>query len=392
MKLRIDNQPIQHNAGLLRGLTVGRGLELAAVLKSAFARPEIAAALVAGGIRRFYLSNPASLPALSAVPRHDRALIGLPRQADIADIPKVFGLSLQSDLSKVDALERAASAAETPHGVLLAVDLGDRREGLLPEEVAGFAAKLAQRRRQPLFLEGLLVNYACASGFLPAVDHFAAISNLVRRVEDITGDRLGTVSIGGSVALDFLLEDVDYGRVNEMRSGEALLLGVITNARRPIPGLNPDAFIFSGEVLESKARHISAGGRRGLDAMNSEPRIGPEGLRHRVLVDFGSHHTAVHSLSPRMSGLQVVTASGEYTILDATALSVPPRVGDTIDFTLDYASLSAALLSPLVETEMVPYAAQAEDGVAPAHDRSRRRRSAKTRPQTGGRAIVGVRA
>ena len=94
--------------------------------------------------------------------------------------------------------------------------------------------------------------------------------------------------------------------------------------------------------------------------MNQPPQIGQQGQRHRLLADFGALHTAVRGLTPMDDGLEIVTATGEYAVLDATALASPPRVGDRICFRPDYAALAMALLSPLVDVEIA--AGDAEDG------------------------------
>jgi len=148
-----------------------------------------------------------------------------------------------------------------------------------------------------------------------------------------------------------------------MRGGEAFLLGTITNARRTVPGLNPNAFVISGEVLEAKTRPIVAPEATGLDAMNQRPLIGPEGQRHRLLADFGALHTAVRGLSPIDDGLEIVTATGEYTVLDATNLDPPPKVGDRISFRPDYAALAVALLSPLVDVEFASIGPEQGEGM-----------------------------
>ncbi len=383
MRLGIDTGPIQKNARYLQRLAAGRGLDIAGVVKGGAARHDIAAALAAGGIRRFYFSGMAELRDMGFIPRENRVLLRIPRVAEVSDIPRAFGTSLQSDMARIEALARAASAAGVKHRILLALDLGDRREGLLPEEIRSFVAALSGRLGKALALEGVLVNFACCTGFLPRPHHFKAISGIARDIEAITGAPLNTLSIGGSVVLDYLLDRVDFGRVTEMRSGEALLLGTITNARKRMPGLDPNAFVFSGEVLEAKTRPIAAGGARGLDAMNKAPRIGPEGLRHRLLTDFGSLHTAVEGLQPLQKGLEIVTASSEYTVVDATARMPRPKTGDRIDFRPDYAALAVALLSPLVEVTAL-------NGFSRSPPRSRTARH--TRPLRGQAHTVPLRA
>ena len=85
-----------------------------------------------------------------------------------------------------------------------------------------------------------------------------------------SGTRLAVVSGGNSASLGWALSSADVGRVNELRLGEAILLG--TRPARPrarSPGCVTDAFHLVAEVIEVKTKpgrpwgDLGPGGVRG---------------------------------------------------------------------------------------------------------------------------------
>jgi predicted amino acid racemase len=80
------------------------------------------------------------------------------------------------------------------------------------------------------------------------------LSALADEVERACGCRLETVSGGNSASLPWALGPSKVGRVNDLRLGEAILLGVEPVSGHPIDGLFTDAFTVFAEVIESKTK------------------------------------------------------------------------------------------------------------------------------------------
>src|SRR5665811_827377 len=106
-------------------------------------------------------------------------------------------------------------AAESPAEILLTVDLGDRREGVLPDAAPAVAAAIAGL--PGIALAGISVNFACLSGQLPTQDLF-------RQAEDVLGACAAfcvaepLLSLGGTCVLQHL--DGYHPRFrSEIRSG-----------------------------------------------------------------------------------------------------------------------------------------------------------------------------
>jgi predicted amino acid racemase len=172
--------------------------------------------------------------------------------------------SLNSEPVVIAALSDAALACERVHGVVLMVELGDLREGILPADLT--AAATATMALPGVELIGIGTNLACQSGVVPDERNMAELSALASSLEADLGRTLTIVSGGNSASLGWALGASDVGRVNHLRIGEAILLGCDPLDRTPIEGLRTDAFTLVAEVIEAKAKPSLAWGSLGETA------------------------------------------------------------------------------------------------------------------------------
>jgi len=85
------------------------------------------------------------------------------------------------------------------------------------------------------------------------------------------GISLDVVSGGNSANLNWALTTDDVGRIDELRLGEAILLGVDPLYRTPIPGLHTDAFTLTAEVIEVAMKPSQPWGDRAQAACGEAP-------------------------------------------------------------------------------------------------------------------------
>ena len=125
-----------------------------------------------------------------------------------------------------------------------------------------------------------------------------------------------------------------------------------------LDGLKRDAFLLEGELVEIKTKPSLPEGEVGRDAFGSVPVIKDRGSRVRGIVNLGRLDINPGGLRPHRRGIKTVTASSDHMILDLTKAAAH-KVGDSVDFELDYASLVQAMLSPYVRKHVV--------GTGPGH-------------------------
>jgi predicted amino acid racemase len=228
------------------------------------------------------------------------------------------------------------------------VELGDLREGVAADRVIDLAR--AADRHAALELVGLGTNLACQCGVAPDERKMDQLSALADAVEAATGSPLSIVSGGNSANLDWALGAADLGRVDELRLGEALLLGTDPLHRRPIDGLRTDACTLFAEVIEVQDKPAQPWGEVAQAAHGTAaPRPG-NGTIRQALVALGRQDTDPDGLTPP-PGLAILGASSDHLVLDASHHSL--AVGDELGFGLGYGALVRAMTSPYVEHVMV---------------------------------------
>ena len=264
--------------------------------------------------------------------------------------------SLNSEAPALEALSLAAVAAHKVHEVILMVELGDRREGAPPEAIPALSERTMELAG--LKLAGLGANFMCASGVLPSRDKLEQLAQLADAVGRRCGVALRWVSGGNSSTLPLLLDGGIDPRINHLRIGASILLGENPWTGGRLDGLKRDAFLLEGELVELKTKPSLPEGEVGRDAFGNVPAIKDRGDRVRGIVNLGRLDINPAGLRPHRRGIETVTASSDHMILDLTK-SAAHKVGDSVDFELDYSSLVQAMLSPYVRKHVV--------GTGPGH-------------------------
>ena len=329
------------------------GVAITAVTKATCGSSEVARALVDGGVTALGDSRLANLVRLRtggiAAPLW---LLRSPTPEQAAETVAVADVSLESEVATVAALNGAALAAGRPHGVVIMVELGDLREGVPAEELPAFLAQVADLDH--VRVVGLGTNLTCFGGVMPTSENLGRLVELTAAAERQLGSRL-LVSGGNSSTLWRALSGGGIPeRIDNLRVGESILLGVDTVHRAPIEGLHGDAFIVTAPVIESRVKPSLPSGETAQDAYGNEPVFTDRGLRRRVICALGRQDAPPEGLRPLDPRVEVLGASSDHLICDVHEVEPPPLVGDRLAFVPNYAALVQAFTSPYVEKVFAP--------------------------------------
>ncbi|MCU1498399.1 MAG: Alanine racemase [Acidimicrobiales bacterium] len=342
LEVRLDR--IEHNATTLVERLGARGITVTGVTKATLGSAAVAAALVRSGVAGLGESRIENVEALRrggvVAPI---TLIRAPMPSQVDRVVRHADVSLNTELATLERLSSAAAGQDTVHGVILMVELGDLREGILPADLASIAHCV--RELPHLELRGIGTNLACQSGVAPDARNMAELSALAATIEAATGAPVAIVSGGNSANLGWALSGAPVGRVNDLRLGEAVLLGCDPLDRRPIPGLRTDAFRLVAEVIEAKAKPSLPWGALHQSAFGPTVAATDEGTMSRVIVALGRQDVDPDGLTPP-PGYRILGASSDHLVLDGG--SHVTQVGAELSFTVDYAALLRAMTSPFV--------------------------------------------
>jgi predicted amino acid racemase len=351
-QVTIDLGKIEHNARSVVELCGKHGIEVTGVTKCVCGNPEVARAMLRGGVASIGDSRLENIRRLKAAGVDTPyLLLRLPPLSGVEAVVELTRISLNSELAALEGLSEAASRQGRVHDVILMVDLGDLREGIWPDELPPVARRALGL--PGIRLVGLGTNLACFGGVVPGEDNMNRLVELAEGVERSSGRTLKWISGVNSSGLDLIASGRMPPRVNHARIGEAILLGRETIHRRPWPGTFQDAFVLYAEVLEVKKKPSLPLGERGEDAFGKRPSFEDRGVAARALLNVGREDVDVEGVRPLDQRLRIIGASSGYLVVDVSGAEGGVRVGDELAFSLNYGALLAAMTSEYVKIQPV---------------------------------------
>ena len=347
-RLEIDLDGIARNARTLVDRLSRRGISVTGVTKATLGSPDIARAFLRSGVKGLGDSR------IENIERLRRAGIGAPvtlvrspMPSQVRRVVEHADTSFNTELEVVAALSAAARRAGRTHRVVLMVELGDLREGILPADLHD--AVRATLRLPNIVLEGIGTNLACRSGVVPDRTNMAELSALADALDAAFGRALGgplrRVSGGNSANLGWALGGADRGRVDDLRLGESILLGRDPLHREAIEGLHTDAIRLVAEVIESKEKPSRPWGDVAQGAFGSVGHSPDRGPVRQALLALGRQDVDPDDLYPP-PGISVRGASSDHLVVESGQRRLD--VGAEVTFGLGYGALLRAMTSPFV--------------------------------------------
>lgn len=346
--LTIDLDKIAHNARAITDLCQTHGITVTGVTKAVFGHPEVARAMLRGGVSSIGESRLSSIRGLKqagiAVPC---MLLRLPPFSGVEAVTESAEISLNSELAVLDSLATAARRRGAAHDVIVMVDLGDLREGVWPDDLIPFLRAASQFAG--IRIAGIGTNLSCFGGIIPSEANMARLVDLADEAEQVLRHPLDWISGANSSGLELIAAGRMPARVNHARIGEAILLGRETIRRKPWPGTMQDAFVLHAEVLECKRKPSVPLGERGEDAFGNLPEFEDRGIRSRALLNVGREDVQIEGLTPLAPGVAILGGSSGYLVVDVSKSRQAIKVGDQLAFSVDYGALIAAMTSESVQ-------------------------------------------
>ena len=156
-----------------------------------------------------------------------------------------------------------------------------------------------------------------------------------------------------STTLDSFVEGEMPHRIDNLRIGEAIVLGVSPASRERILGLHTDALVLAAPVIECQVKPSKPVGVCAQDAFGGCPGFEDRGQRRRAICAIGRQDVVPEQLRPLDPRIAVLGASSDHLILDVDDMLVPPRIGDAIEFVPGYSAALALFTSGYVRKEFV---------------------------------------
>ena len=343
-RIEIDLGKIAHNAKTLKKLYGSKGISITGVTKVVCGDPKIADVLVKSGISILADSRIDNIRKMRKAGIQAQFLLQrtpIPSQTEL--VVRYTDVSLNTELSVIKGLSRSAVKQGITHKIILMVELGDLREGLLPSDLENTVKEIIVLKG--IEFVGVGTNLACFGGIEPDEEKMEYLSTIVKNIEEKFGLTLEFVSGGNSANYNWFISTKDIGKINNLRLGESIFLGCETLYRKHIPNLFTDAFTLITEVIESKIKPSVPYGNIHQDAFGNTPKFQDRGQIKRAILGVGLQDVLVSGLTP-MLDIDILGASSDHIIVDAKQIEL--NVGNGVSFNLNYGALLSSMTSPYV--------------------------------------------
>lgn len=343
-RIEMDLDKIAHNAKALKDLYGSKGIDVIGVTKVVCGNPYIANVLVKSGINILADSRIENIRKMrNAGVEAQFLLLRTPCLSQAEAVMKYADISLNTDLDVIKRLSKFAVDYDRSHKIILMVELGDLREGLMPSDLDKTVKQVLELEN--IELVGIGTNLACFGGVKPDDEKMGRLTSIAAGIEENFGLKLEFVSGGNSANYDWFTSTKDVGKINNLRLGESIYLGCETLNRKPISGLHQDAFTLVSEVIESKIKPSVPYGVVCQDAFGNVPGFQDRGQIRRAILGVGLQDVLVSGLTPRID-VEILGASSDHIIVDTKGIDL--KVGDELEFDLNYGALLSVMTSSYV--------------------------------------------
>ncbi|MEG1881935.1 MAG: alanine/ornithine racemase family PLP-dependent enzyme [Clostridia bacterium] len=282
-----------------------------------------------------------------------KILLRLPQKSQIKETVKYADISCNSCIEMLSLLNNEAKKQDKKHGVLLMIDLGDLREGVMYDNLEYIDAYYQQVELcSNLFLAGIGANLTCYGSVLPSNDNMNVLANLANRYEEKYHKKLQIVSGGNSSSL-LLLEKNMPSKINNLRLGESLILGLETAYSTQIPNMFHDCVRLESEIIEVFEKPSYPIGETSINAFGEKMTYIDKGIMKRAILAIGRQDTICDGLTPDDKNISIVGSSSDHLIVDITNSAKSYAVGDKLTFTANYGAILHLFTSKYIKRKYI---------------------------------------
>lgn len=281
----------------------------------------------------------------------------------IPEVVRYADASLNTELSTLHALSSEAVRQEKVHKVVIMIEMGDLREGVMREELIDFYEKVF--RLPGIEVIGLGTNLNCLHGVLPDGDKLIQLS-LYKQIIDLRFNKsIPLVSAGTTVTIPLLLKEQLPVGINHFRVGEALFFGTDLFTGGTIDGMSDRVLELNARIIELSEKPLVPTGELGTNVQGKSAIVSDEDYGKtawRAILDLGYLDVQPDYLVPVDPSVEITDASSDMMILNVGENPSGYQVGDLIRFRLKYMGALSLMSSDYIEKRVVEHHRVGTDG------------------------------
>lgn len=344
--LRINLEKLRKNTQIIVNLCEKRNIKVVGITKVFCAIPEVAETMVKSGVETLGDSRIRNLKKLRHIPV-PKMLLRIPMKSEVEEVVKYADISLNSEIDTIKNLSEEAKKQRKIHEIILMVDLGDLREGILKEDIFSTVEQIV--KLEGIKLRGIGTNLTCYGSVIPTPDILEELVEIKNSINKRFNLDLDIVSGGNSSSLYLVQNGLIPRGITQLRIGEAIVLGRETAFGDKIPHTYDDVFVLEAQIVELKEKPSYPRGILGMDAFGERQVYVDRGIMKRAILGVGKQDVNMNDLIPMDNSIELIGSSSDHLIINVTNSQYPYSVGDVIKFKLRYGGILSCSTSEYVE-------------------------------------------
>lgn len=354
--LEISLKNFDNNVKIIKKYLDERNIILSPTIKGYHGDLNLVKILEENGIKEVCSSRVSQLKKVKEHYDMKTFLLRIPAFSELEDISLYVDTILISEKETAIKLNEILIKHNKKINVIIMQDVGDLREGLMEYDDILSLAKVIENSSN-LNLYGLGVNFNCYGSIGPTINNINLIVGTKKRLEKYFGRKLDILSGGATTSFKLLFENTLNSEVNELRPGEILIKKSYPNDfcdySKYLKEIE-NVFTLKAEIIELNKKPTYPIGEIAVDGFGTTQNYIDKGIRKRAIVALGKYDVGMGlHVYPKDENIKVLGGSSDHIILDINDSKIDYKVGDIIEFNLDYESILFSTASEDVKKEYI---------------------------------------
>ncbi len=349
--ITLNREKLKKNYTYLDRLFKDQGIDWAVVTKLLCGHQPYIEEIIKLGCREMCDSRISNLKAIKELdPEVQTVYIKPPAMRSLKRIVEYADVSFNTQYETMKLLSEEAGRQNKVHKVIIMIELGDLREGVMGDDLMYFYARVIDLPN--IKISGIGSNLNCLHGVMPSEDKMIQLSLYKQLIEAKFNIQIPWVSGGTSVVVPLMFNKVVPRGINHFRIGEMLFFGNNLFTDDNVAGMEQDIFKLKAEIIELYEKPKVPTGQLAANPSGEILEVNKEDYgktSHRAILDLGLLDISPDYLMAEDQEFEITGASSDMLVLDLGENKQGYKVGDLVSFRLKYMGALALFNSNYIE-------------------------------------------
>ncbi|MBE9466911.1 MAG: alanine racemase [Bacteroidetes bacterium] len=350
----LDIKKLKSNFNYLNTLFKNNDIEWSIVSKVLSGNKIFLTELLKFDIKQVCDSRVSNLKVIKTInPKIETVYIKPPAKRSITSVIKYADISMNTEFETIKLLSKEAQRQKKTHSIIIMIELGELREGVLGEDFMGFYESVF--KLENIRVVGIGANLSCLYGVLPNHDKLIQLSLYEQLIEAKFNKQIPYVSGGSSVTIPLIFQNLLPKGINHFRVGETLFLGTDVYNNTKFKKMHSDVFMLYSEIIELTEKQTVPMGEMGTNVEGESYEFDQTNIgetSYRAIIDLGLLDVETDHLHLVDKSLKLAGASSDMLVIDLDENKKKYKVGDLIKFELDYMGILRIMSSKYIEKKI----------------------------------------